>query len=205
MFDALERKFKDTKQANLINDLYEGRMLDYVKCLECGTEKSREDTFLDIPLPVRPFGCAVAYNSVEEALRAFVQPETLEGNNQYLCEKCSKKCDAHKGLKFTKFPYLLTLHLKRFDFDYNTMHRIKLNDKVVFPQKLNLNSFISSKVNGENEIIDEREVIVKCDDCSTTDSGSALDDECCQGADVSSRVNDHDENCDSDEGWLYLT
>lgn len=132
MFDALEQKFKDTKQANLINDLYEGKMLDYVRCLECGTEKSREDTFLDIPLPVRPFDSAVSYNSVEEALRAFVQPETLDGSNQYHCEKCNKKCDAHKGLKFTKFPYLLTLHLKRFDFDYNTMHRIKLNDKYVF-------------------------------------------------------------------------
>lgn len=129
MFDALEQKFKDTKQANLINDLYEGKMLDYVKCLECSTEKSREDTFLDIPLPVRPFGSTVAYTSVVEALRAFVQPETLDGNNQYFCEKCNKKCDAHKGLKFTKFPYLLTLHLKRFDFDYTTMHRIKLNDK----------------------------------------------------------------------------
>ncbi|XP_063910893.1 ubiquitin carboxyl-terminal hydrolase 47 isoform X2 [Zophobas morio] len=200
MFDALERKFKDTKQANLINDLYEGKMLDYVKCLECGTEKSREDTFLDIPLPVRPFGSNVAYNSVEEALRAFVQPETLEGNNQYHCEKCNKKCDAHKGLKFIKFPYLLTLHLKRFDFDYNTMHRIKLNDKVVFPEKLNLNSFVPNNRN-ENESIDERDTIVKCDECSTTDSGSALDDESCQGTDLSSTVNDHDENCeDSDEG-----
>lgn len=39
-------------------------MIDYVKCLECGKEKSREDTFLDIPLPVRPFGSTVAYGSV---------------------------------------------------------------------------------------------------------------------------------------------
>lgn len=61
MFDALEHKFVDTKQANLINDLYEGKMLDYVKCLECKTEKSREDTFLDIPLPVRPFGSTVSF------------------------------------------------------------------------------------------------------------------------------------------------
>lgn len=38
-------------------------MIDYVKCLECGTEKTREDTFLDIPLPVKPFG-SNAYNSV---------------------------------------------------------------------------------------------------------------------------------------------
>jgi ubiquitin carboxyl-terminal hydrolase 47 len=90
MFDALEQKFKHTDQADLIQRLYEGKiltvfqlctpvlyfnkftnnlllagkMIDYVKCLECGTEKSREDTFLDIPLPVRPFGSAVAYGSV---------------------------------------------------------------------------------------------------------------------------------------------
>ncbi|KAK4877199.1 hypothetical protein RN001_009705 [Aquatica leii] len=202
MFDALEQKFKDTEQANLINDLYEGKMLDYVKCLECSTEKSREDTFLDIPLPVRPFGSSVAYNSVEEALRAFVQPETLEGNNQYFCEKCNKKCDAHKGLKFTKFPYLLTLHLKRFDFDYSSMHRIKLNDKVVFPEILNLNSFIPApNCVLESETIEERETVVKCDDCSTTDSGSALDDESCQCNEVSSTVNGLEDNCqDDDEG-----
>lgn len=64
MFDTLEQKFKNTKQADLINRLYEGKMIDYVKCLECSTEKSREDTFLDIPLPVRPFGSNVTYGSV---------------------------------------------------------------------------------------------------------------------------------------------
>ncbi|KYM95785.1 Ubiquitin carboxyl-terminal hydrolase 64E [Cyphomyrmex costatus] len=172
MFDALEQKFKNTEQADLINRLYEGKMTDYVKCLECGTEKSREDTFLDIPLPVRPFGSNVAYNSVEEAIRAFVQYETLEGANQYHCEKCNKKCDAHKGLKFTKFPYLLTLHLKRFDFDYKTFHRIKLNDKVTFPYVLNLNSFISSTTSQESPGGEEDIGLgIKCDDSSTTDSG----------------------------------
>lgn len=42
-------------------------MTDYVKCLECGKEKSREDTFLDISLPVHPFGSTVAYGSVVSA------------------------------------------------------------------------------------------------------------------------------------------
>ncbi|XP_069705284.1 ubiquitin carboxyl-terminal hydrolase 47 isoform X2 [Periplaneta americana] len=198
MFDALEQKFKNTDQADLIQRLYEGKMIDYVKCLECGTEKSREDTFLDIPLPVRPFGSAVAYGSVEEALRAFVQPETLEGNNQYHCEKCNKKCDAHKGLKFSKFPYLLTLHLKRFDFDYTTLHRIKLNDKVVFPEILNLNSVIAYSGNKEDDGAPE-ESIVKCDDSSTTDSGSALDDESCQGTETALSTQDTDYQED-DEG-----
>uniref|UniRef100_A0A1B6DYN4 Ubiquitin carboxyl-terminal hydrolase 47 n=1 Tax=Clastoptera arizonana TaxID=38151 RepID=A0A1B6DYN4_9HEMI len=198
MFDALEQVFKDTEQFDLIDRLYQGKMIDYVKCLECGREKSREDTFLDIPLPVRPFGSTVAYSSVEEALRAFVQPETLEGNNQYHCESCSKKCDAHKGLKFSKFPYLLTLHLKRFDFDYNTMHRIKLNDKVVFPEILDLNSFIIHEKDDENESFPEELTIGKCDDSSTTDSGSALDDESCQG--TSDQPQSMEAAQDDDEG-----
>ena len=46
MFDALEHKFKNTEQSDLISRLYEGKMVDYVRCLECRTEKAREDTFL---------------------------------------------------------------------------------------------------------------------------------------------------------------
>ena len=203
MFDALEQKFKKTEQADLINRLYEGMMTDYVKCLKCGTEKSREDTFLDIPLPVRPFGSNVAYNSVEEALAAFVQYETLEGNNQYQCEKCNKKCDAHKGLKFTRFPYLLTLHLKRFDFDFKTFHRIKLNDKVTFPDTLNLNTFISTTSNEESPGGDEEDIgLVKCDDSSTTDSGT-LDDEyplCENSLPNSNHSTNHDDDNDDDKG-----
>ncbi|XP_015186575.1 PREDICTED: ubiquitin carboxyl-terminal hydrolase 47 isoform X1 [Polistes dominula] len=200
MFDALELKFRNTEQADLINRLYEGKMLDYVKCLECGTEKSREDTFLDIPLPVRPFGSNIAYNSVEEAMKAFVQHETLEGANQYHCEKCNKKCNAQKGLKFTKFPYLLTLHLKRFDYDNNSCHRIKLNDKVTFPDTLLLNSFIPSMSQESPSGEEDNGVGVKCDDSSTTDSGT-LDDDCppCDNNHTNyNSLNNHDP--DDDEG-----
>lgn len=33
MFDALERKWRHTDQSDLINQLYQGKMKDYVKCL----------------------------------------------------------------------------------------------------------------------------------------------------------------------------
>lgn len=29
-------------------------------------------------------------------MQAFIQPETLDGPNQYFCERCKKKCDARK-------------------------------------------------------------------------------------------------------------
>ncbi|XP_058066376.1 ubiquitin carboxyl-terminal hydrolase 47 [Anopheles bellator] len=227
MFDALEHKFKHTKQADLINRLYEGRMIDYVKCLECNTEKQREDKFLDIPLPVRPFGSTVANESVEDALQGFVKPEILNESNQYFCDTCNKKCDAHKGLKFTKFPYILTLHLKRFDFDYQSFHRIKLNDKVTFPELLNLNHFVNSEsidyklttstiaaaaaavatvTNGNGSVMMETaENFMKSDECSNTDSGSALEEDSFPngGTSVSSTTttpNDQYMMHDDDEG-----
>uniref|UniRef100_A0A7G3B1T1 Ubiquitin carboxyl-terminal hydrolase 47 n=1 Tax=Lutzomyia longipalpis TaxID=7200 RepID=A0A7G3B1T1_LUTLO len=201
MFDALEQKFKNTQQADLINQLYQGTMIDYVKCLECGTEKSREDTFLDIPLSVKPFGSTVAYGSIEEALRAFVQPETLEENNQYSCDTCNKKCNAHKGLKFSKFPYILTLHLKRFDFDYQTMRRIKLNDKVTFPQTLNLNNLVNTSNPGFGTAAETEAMTTKMsDDCSTvtTDSGSALEEESCSA--TTTITNNEPDTQEDDEG-----
>ncbi|XP_064085460.1 ubiquitin carboxyl-terminal hydrolase 47-like isoform X6 [Macrobrachium nipponense] len=199
MFDALEQCFKNTHQANLINDLYEGKMSDYVKCLECGNEGAREDTYLDIPLPIRPFGSSTAYKSVEEALKAFVEPELLTGNNKYKCSKCDSLCDAHKGLKFTHFPYLLTIHLMRFDFDYNTLHRIKLNDKVTFPSILDLNSFIETEGLSGAVVTPDKPSIDKVDDASTTDSGSALDVEDSSVENTSNSLHESD-NQDEDEG-----
>jgi ubiquitin C-terminal hydrolase len=56
-----------------------------------------------------------------QAMAKFIQPEVLDGDNQYFCERCNKKVDALKGLKFTKFPYIICFQLKRFDFDYETV------------------------------------------------------------------------------------
>ncbi|KAL4232665.1 Ubiquitin carboxyl-terminal hydrolase 47 [Mactra antiquata] len=171
MFDALEVSWKGTDQEELINQLYQGKMKDYVKCLECGNESARIDTYLDIPLVIRPFGSTTAYKSIHEAMEAFVQPETLEGRDQYFCEKCNKKCDAHKGLKIMSFPYLLTLQMKRFDFDYSTMHRIKLNDKMTFPETLDVNYLIEDlavDVDEPQEIqsdISDTDVLIK-DQCN---------------------------------------
>ncbi|XP_069821168.1 ubiquitin carboxyl-terminal hydrolase 47 isoform X3 [Dendropsophus ebraccatus] len=166
MFDALEQKWKQTEQADLINQLYQGKLKDYVRCLECGYESWRIDTFLDIPLVIRPYGSSTAFGSVEEALHAFIQPETLDGPNQYFCERCKKKCDARKGLRFLHFPYLLTLQLKRFDFDYTSMHRIKLNDRMTFPEELDMSPFI--------DVEDEKSPQTE----SCTDSGAENEGSC---------------------------
>ncbi|CAM9234193.1 unnamed protein product [Choristocarpus tenellus] len=142
LFDALEKTLQGTVNEKLVTDLYQGTLRDYVLCKECHSESSRVDTFLDISLVLKPFGSNKTMNSVTESLEYFLKPEVLDGDNQYLCQTCNRKVDAVKGLKLERLPYLLSLQLKRFDFDYTTFQRIKLNDEVRFPMVLDMNSYV---------------------------------------------------------------
>lgn len=45
----------------------------------------------------------------------------------------TESCVCHVVWQITDFPYVLTLQLKRFDFDHATMRRIKIADRVSFP------------------------------------------------------------------------
>ncbi|ETW00119.1 hypothetical protein H310_07533 [Aphanomyces invadans] len=148
LFDALEESLKGTPTEHLVNDLYQGQLKDYVQCASCGNESSRLDNFLDLSLVIRPFGSTQMMQSVEEAIEYFLKPEVLSGENQWDCSKCAKKQDAIKGLKFSKLPYLLALQLKRFDFDYTTFNRIKLNNEVRFPKYLNMNTYVHDTKGG---------------------------------------------------------
>lgn len=82
---------ENTAQANFIKDLYEGTYTDYVKCLACDNQSFKEDKFLDLSLTVKnPFD-KIYNDSVAKALKNYIQPEELTGDNQYFCEKCQSK------------------------------------------------------------------------------------------------------------------
>ena len=53
LFDAIEESMKSTNKESIINDLYEGTTVNYVKWLECGYESSRPENFLNIGLTVK--------------------------------------------------------------------------------------------------------------------------------------------------------
>lgn len=142
LFDSLESYWRNSSLASVITDLYQGELKDFVKCKTCAYESARYDKYLDIPLVIKGFGATQAVQNIKEALENFTATEVLDGDNQYDCPRCQKKVDAEKGLKFCSFPYILSLQLKRFDFDYTTMRRIKLNDRVTFPDRIDLNGFV---------------------------------------------------------------
>jgi hypothetical protein len=67
-----------------------------------------------------------------------------------------------------------------------------LSCRVVFLETLNLNSVIACSGSREDSDGIPEECVMKCDDSSTTDSGSALDDESCQGTETVLSTQDAD-------------
>lgn len=129
------------QESVLVSDFFSGLLIDYIYAI--GQKKpdgspygrEREDIFMDVQLNAK-------VGSVAESLNEYVKPEILDKDNQWFCEDLERKVDAEKGLKFKKLPYFLTLHLKRFDFDYESMKRIKLSHKVEFPFELDMTRFV---------------------------------------------------------------
>ena len=118
LLDKLEEKMKDTEVEGTIGSLFSGTVCSYIQCVDVNYESKREEDFYDIQLDVK--GCADIY----ESFKKYTCKEMLDGENQYDAGPEFKKQDAEKGVIFTKFPPVLTVHLKRFDFDLQRMVNI---------------------------------------------------------------------------------
>ena len=65
----------------------------------------------------------------------------LEGDNAYHCEKCDKKVNALKRMCLKKLPNHLILVLKRFEFNFDTMQKMKINELCEFPDEIDFYEF----------------------------------------------------------------
>ena len=129
----------------MIGDLYQGITTDFVRCKTCNYESTRDAKFFDLQLPVKNEFENISNSSVEEALKNYLNVETLTDGNKYECPTCNQKQEAQKGSKFVKLPKILTLQLIRFTLDMQTFNRKKINDSVSFPLLLNMNHFLDEE------------------------------------------------------------
>ncbi|GMH51565.1 hypothetical protein TrST_g320 [Triparma strigata] len=76
--------------------------------------------------------------TLEDCLRLFTSPETIDGDNKPLCTKCKKKRKSIKRITVHRFPPILVLHMKRFTFPART----KLTTPIRFPlNNLDMSTF----------------------------------------------------------------
>jgi len=132
--DRLETSMKGTAQERLLRNLMGGTVVNIIESTE--TEhpytSEREEQFLRLSLEIKN------KKTLSEALDLFIREDTLEGDNKYFCEQYDRKVNASRRVLLDSLGNTVLIHLKRFEFDYTTSQRVKVNDYCEFPVELNL-------------------------------------------------------------------
>lgn len=88
--------------------LFEGSILNQVRCSACQSLSAKEDPIEDLELEIS------RSSSLGNALAEFCAEEELSGENAYHCEMCKRKVTAKKAIRLHHVPRVLTVSLKRF-------------------------------------------------------------------------------------------
>jgi ubiquitin C-terminal hydrolase len=152
--DKIEAKLRNTPGDGAIQSLFEGQVESFIECLDIEFKSTKRESFYDVPLNVRD-SLGEPVGTIESAIREFTSVEILEGDNAYDAEIHGGKQRARRGIRFMKFPPVLSFQLKRFSFDYERMENVKLYDRLQFGAVLDL---------GDSRIYDLHSVLVHSGD-----------------------------------------
>ena len=100
-----------------------GQHVDYVS--------ERSEPFMCIQLDV------ASKTNIYESLDSFVSSEILSGDNAYELPS-GERVSVLKRCCFRRLPNTLVFHLKRFDLDFDTFEKVKINSRFEFEDRLNI-------------------------------------------------------------------
>eukprot|EP00301_Raphidiophrys_heterophryoidea_P026533 c9185_g1_i2.p1 GENE.c9185_g1_i2~~c9185_g1_i2.p1 ORF type:complete len:733 (-),score=158.52 c9185_g1_i2:1451-3649(-) len=138
LIDKLHEKAKGTELDGRLEQLLEGKVLKYIKCVDVKYESSRKENCLELQLSVK------GSPDIMSSFRKFCDEERLDGDNKYNAEGHGLQV-ALMGTKFVHLPPVLQLHLVRYEYDPMTDSTVKINDRFEFPETLDLNEFMAEK------------------------------------------------------------
>lgn len=138
--DELAEKMKKIApdQPNTLSTLFQGKLLNYIECINVDYKSTREEDFSDLSLNVK--GCRNVYDSLEK----YTEVEMMSGDNKYRADGFDELQEARKGVKFLKLPPVLQLHLKRFEYDFTRYAMVKINDRYEFETEIDLSRFVEN-------------------------------------------------------------
>lgn len=80
----------------------------------------------------------------------------------FMCNVCNKKVMIEKKIAIKDLPNTLIVHLNRITFDLEQLRNIKINDRLEFPNVLNVKKYMVEEVHREQrrkmrqKLIEER-------------------------------------------------
>ncbi|XP_029455678.1 ubl carboxyl-terminal hydrolase 18 isoform X2 [Rhinatrema bivittatum] len=143
LWNLIHSQIPQLRLAERLSTLYTIQVLEYVTCLQCSLERTRDSIMLTLPLSVsgsrfhRP-------EKLEDALRYFFQPEKRMEDNKCFCPQCEKETLSLQGIRLKSLPQILTLHIKRIT-SRNSPWAQKISCTLPFPKNLDLSEVLESE------------------------------------------------------------
>lgn len=136
----------------LLKQIFEGRISYTTVCMSCKSNRSREEAFMELTLPLPEQNTAGSSSispkkntknknptfSIKECLEEYLKVEELHSDNQYHCETCKSKRDAQRSVSFVSLPPVLQIQLSRYVFDIQRNVKRKRVDEAKLPRILNI-------------------------------------------------------------------
>jgi len=131
------------KEYSIIISLFYGQYISTITCPDCkhNSVSYTPECCFTLPIPARKKENRAAVSLID-CWRKFVEPEVMDKDNQYDCEKCKEKKQATKAISLWKLPEILIILLKRFKS--HGSHSVKVNDMVTYPFDLDISEFCYS-------------------------------------------------------------
>lgn len=134
--DKLEGYVKGGKHENFIKNTFGGRLVtEMIGKGSCTHKSEREEPMITLQIEVKN------KKNILESLEAFTEGELLEKDNAYQCDHCDAKVTALRRVCIKTLPNTLIIALRRFEFNFDTMQRIKLNDYCEFPMEIDMEPY----------------------------------------------------------------
>ena len=133
---TMEKKEDTYKYKDIFNYFFGIKVLDELRFTDCGHKRYNEFCYYNIQIEIK--NC----NNIYESLNNYFKAEIMDGDNKINCEECKTKRACHKHLLLKSLPNILVISLKRFEFDYETMLKFKLNKYFEFPFQLNMKDYM---------------------------------------------------------------
>ena len=110
-----------------------------MQCLDGIDYRSEnEENFLDLQLNIQ------GMRNLIESLESYMSFEILEGDNMYKTEDFGL-CRAEKGVSIKSLPEVLMIHLKRFEYDFETGINKKILARYEYPATIDFTSMTKTK------------------------------------------------------------
>lgn len=141
LMEKMEEDLKVTSEQSLIKNHFGGTQAVEMISKDCAHRNERLELMLSVPLDVKN------KTGLEDSLKSLVNGELLQGENAYFCEACGKKVTALMRTSLKYMPNFLVFALRRFEFNFDTMNRNKIDDRFEFPFEINMKEYTTEFLN----------------------------------------------------------